>query len=200
MFGHDWDKGEATIVARNKVNRSTSGDGLTNDFDFVADVRPAKGTVFRTTIHTPVIATNFWPPDVGDKVLVLIDAKHGKVKFDKDDERIDYKARRAARNAKFEHTANAAPGTAVPSDRMRSGLPAGMFSGDPDQTNAAVAALRAAALQALATGNVVSLGTSIGATTADPSTRLAKLESLKQLGLMNDEEYAAARQRIIDTI
>jgi hypothetical protein len=203
MFGHDWDKGEATIVARNKVNRSTSGDGLTNDFEFVADVHPAKGEVFRATIQSPMIATNFWPPDVRDKVFVLIDAKHGKVKFDKDDPRIDYKARKAARHANFEQTANDAPGTDVPPDRTRGPgvLPAGMFSGDPAETNAAVEALRAAALQAMASGKVTSFGsTGIVAGTGDTTTRLALLDALKQKGLMTDEEYATARQRIINAI
>lgn len=203
MFGHDWEKGEATIVARNNANRSTSGDGLTTDYEFVADVRPAKGRVFRATIQTPVIATNFWAPDVGDQVLVLIDAKHGKVKFDKDDPRIDYKARKAARNARFDQTANAAPGTVAQPDQLRAQrvLPAGMFSGDPAQTNAAVEALRAAALQAMASGNVVSFGSpGVAAGTADPTTRLAMLDALKQKGLMSEAEYAAARQRVIEAI
>ncbi len=201
MFGHDWEKGEATIIARNKV--SSSSDGLTSDYDFVADVSPTKGPVFRTTIHTPTIATNFWSPDVGDKAFVLIDGKHRKVKFDKDDPRIDYKARKSARNSRFEQTANAQPGSGAQPDPMRAQrvLPAGMFSGDPAQTNAAVEALRAAALQAMASGNVVSFASpGLVGGTADPTTRLAMLDGLKQKGLMNDDEYAAARQRIIDAI
>jgi hypothetical protein len=203
MFGHSWEPGEATIVARNNANRSTSGDGLTMDYEFVADVLPEKGEVFRATIQTPMIATNFWPPDVGNQVSVFIDAKNRKVKFDKDDPRMDYKARKAARNATFDQAANAAPGTVAKPDRMRpaGAVPAGMLLGDPEQAAAAVAAIREAALQAMANGGVGSFGTTgfVGGTT-DPSTRLAKLEALKKLGLMSDDEYAAARQRIIDAV
>ena len=40
----------------------------------------------------------------------------------------------------------------------------------------------------------------IAAATQDPQERLAKLEALKQAGLIDEAEYAAKRQQIIDAV
>lgn len=148
--------------------KSTSGDGLTSAREYVADVHPAvSGMPFRATIQEPGIATNFWPPSIGDQVSVLVDAKSGKVKFDKDDPRLDAKARIAANKAAFEATAEQAVGTG------------------PDAH--------------LAASRVVVVKME-GPLAADPAQRLAKLEAMRQQGLISGEELAAARQRIIDAV
>jgi hypothetical protein len=106
MFGGNWDKGDATIVAR---NAKFSGDGSSPSYEFIADVRPPNAAPFRATIKPPTIATDFWPPDVGAVVSVLIKAKDGKVKFDKDDARLSVKAYERARDEAFEATKRLPP-------------------------------------------------------------------------------------------
>lgn len=98
MFSKDWDKAEARIVAR---DAKFSGDGSVATHTYVADVRLTSGETFRATVKEPTIATNFWPPDIGDVVSVLVRPKDRKVKFDKDDERLSVKAHDAARSQAF---------------------------------------------------------------------------------------------------
>ena len=109
MFGHDWDKAEATIVAR---DAKFTGDGSVSTYTYVADVRLAGGEVVRATVHEPTIATDFWAPDIGATVSVLVrkDADR-KVKFDKDDPRTSVKAIESAQKAAFEATKLQPPGT-----------------------------------------------------------------------------------------
>jgi hypothetical protein len=99
VFGHGWDQAEATIVARDGKN---TGDGMVTTYTYVADVRLATGETFRATVHEPTIATDFWPPNIGDVVSVLVKGKDRKVKFDKDDDRLSVKAYHAAKKAAFE--------------------------------------------------------------------------------------------------
>src|SRR4051794_2464410 len=80
MFGQDWEKAEATIVAR---DTKYNGDGSVSTYTFVADVRLPSGESFRATVHEPTIALDFWPPNNGDTVSVLVRPKDHKVKFDK---------------------------------------------------------------------------------------------------------------------
>jgi hypothetical protein len=98
VFGQDWDKAEATIVAR---DAKFTGDGSVAIYTFVADVRRPSGETFRATVHEPTIATDFWAPSIGDVVSVLVRPKDGKVKFDKDDARLSVKAVHAARKKAF---------------------------------------------------------------------------------------------------
>src|ERR1700712_3486894 len=110
MFGASWDHGEATIVAR---STKFTGDGTTAIHEFVADVRPLESAPFRATIHEPTIATDFWPPNIGDVVSVLIKSKDNKVKFDKDDDRLSAKAYQHRTKLAFEATENQPIGTPV---------------------------------------------------------------------------------------
>jgi hypothetical protein len=163
------------IVA--KQVKKTSGDGSVTIYEYAADVRTAAGAPFRATIQEPGISTNFWSPRVGDEVSVLVDAKRGKAKFDKDDPRLDTRARLTATKAAFEATAQQAPGTGV----------AGPTGGVAAQLAMAVQAAAAAQFAAPGAGD-------------DPAQRLAKLDTMRQQGLITDEELAVARQRIIDAI
>src|SRR3954447_12588406 len=94
MFGREWDNAEATIVAR---DTKFTGDGSVAKHTYVADVRLTSGETFRATIHEPTIATDFWPPNIGDQVSVLVTSKDRKVKFDKDDDRLSVKGYHAAK-------------------------------------------------------------------------------------------------------
>jgi hypothetical protein len=203
MFGHDWDVAEATIVAR---DATFTGDGAVATYTYAADVRLASGETFRTTVHEPTIATDFWPPDIADTVSVLVRPKDRKVKFDKDDDRLSLKAYHARKKQAFEDArrepAGTPPAPGATSTRLaglpddvadqlaRLGIVPGattqVFTGDSAQGQAALAALVGAAA-----------ATPVAET---PETRLARLQSLQERGLVTAEEYAEQRQRILDEL
>lgn len=199
MFGHSWQKGEATIV---KVHsKRTTGSGMVTIHEYLADVRPADGPTFRTVIQEPNICIDFAPPYTGSTVNVLI--KGDKVKFDQDDPRISSKARKAEAAARFAPEANGTAST-DPLSAPSTGQPdiAVLFGGD-----ALMEQIRAIAEQARASGAATFVGGSAmppaPTTPADqnePAARLAKLEALKQRALMTDAEYATARKRILDAL
>jgi hypothetical protein len=197
VFGNDWDKAEATIVDR---DAKFTGDGAVATSTYVADVRLVGGEMFRATVHEPTIATDFWAPDIGDEVSVLVRAKDRKVKFDKDDERLSVKAYHARKKRAFEAAQQQPPGTppaawapgdlpdAVADKLARLGIVPGagaqVFTADPAQAQAALAAFTHAGAPAAA-----------AAPTAE--ARLEQLAEFKERGLLTDDEYAAQRARII---
>jgi hypothetical protein len=197
VFGNDWDKAEATIVDR---DAKFTGDGAVATSTYVADVRLVGGEMFRATVHEPTIATDFWAPDIGDEVSVLVRAKDRKVKFDKDDERLSVKAYHARKKQAFEAAQQQPPGTpptawtpgdlpdAVADKLARLGIVPGagaqVFTADPAQAQAALAAFTHTAAPAAAAGPTA-------------EARLEQLAVLKGRGLLTDDEYAAQRARII---
>ena len=198
MFGGDWDKAEASIVAR---DAKFTGDGMTATYTYVADVRLASGETFRATVHEPTIATDFWAPSIGDTVSVLVKQKDRKVKFDKDDDRMSVKAYQAAKKKAFEAAQQQPTGTppaawaasaGVPDDvaqklaalGISGGTPMQVFSADSAQAQAAMAAFTHPAATAV----------------EPPEARLQNLQTLKDRGLLTAEEYAAQRQRILEEI
>lgn len=168
MFGRDWEPAQARIVATHVKN--TSGDGSVLVHEYAADVTPASGVVFRALIQEPTIATDFWPPQVGAVVKVLVDGAGGggsKVKFDKSDPQISYKAH-----------------------RHRSG----------DSFDAVLAQPPDAPATAPVAWSMPSLVVPAAPAAPDPAARLRRLESLKEQGLITDAEYAQKRQAIIDGV
>lgn len=198
MFGHDWDKAEATIVAR---DAKFTGDGSVATYTYVADVRLASGETFRATIHEPTIATDFWAPSVRDVVSVLVKAKDRKVKFDKDDERLSVKAFQAAKKKAFEDAQNQPVGTPAPGRSPSGELPDSVAAtlaqlGIVPGSSAHVVSGDSAEGQA-----VLAAFAGLGAPAAQaPEARLEKLKALHASGLLTDDEYAAQRQRILDAI
>ena len=184
MFGRDWERAEAVIVMRHV--KKTTGDGSVVIYEYVADIAPSSGAPFRATVQEPGIATNFWPPSMGDHVSVLINEDRDKVKFDKDDPRIDAKARMAEQKRMFEAACVQAPGT----DAFVSTLPTATVIGATGDMRATIQAALAAAAQRINSGSPV----------PDVSTRLSQLDALHQAGALTDAEHAAARARIIAEI
>jgi hypothetical protein len=206
MFGQDWDKAEATIVNR---DAKFSGSGATATHTFVADVRLSSGESFRATVHEPNIATDFWPPGIGDVVSVLVKSKDRKVKFDMDDERLSVKAHHAAKKTAFGSVQQQPAGTppvswaTATSPQMPDGIPPEVaaklaqlgitgaapmvVTGDSAQGQAILAAMSQA-------------GVAPAAAAHTPEVRLAKLQTLLDQGLLSDDEYAAQRRRILDEI
>lgn len=196
MFGHRWERAEATIVLSHV--KKTSGDGMVSIHEYVADVRPSAAAPFRATIQEPRIATDFWPPSIGDVVGVLVDAKDGSVKFDKDDPRISAKARKIEQQRRFEQIGTEAPGS-FPAPA--GGLPAaftavGFTTIDVASAGFTQVELPAAAMDALREA----LQGHVAPSSTDPAERLAKVDALHARGLLSDEEHAATRQRILDAI
>jgi hypothetical protein len=114
---------QATIVATH-VKRTTADAAVTID-EFSADVVPVSGAPFRALLQPPGIATNFWPPKVGDVVRAHADVRRQKAKFDTSDPKISYKAQKASIDAQFQSTlaqpASTAP-TASLQERTADGL------------------------------------------------------------------------------
>ena len=67
-------------------------------------------------IQEPRIATDFWPPSIGDVVKVHADVAHKKARFDKSDPSISYKAYKRGDEARFRATLDqpAPPAAAAP--------------------------------------------------------------------------------------
>lgn len=203
MFEQDWVKAEATIVARDS---NFTGDGSVAVHTFVADVRLPDEEVLRATVKEPTIATDFWPPSIGDVVSVLVRSKDHKVKFDKDDDRISAKAFRARQKQAFEAAQQQPPGMAsapstpiaqlpdaIASTLAQLGITPGsgaqVFSADPAQARAMLAAFS-------------QLGEQVGgqASGQQPPTveaRLAHLDALRERDLLTPDEYDEQRQRIL---
>ena len=180
MFGKkDLETAEAVIV-ENHIKHHGGGSGQGNLHEWVADVRPADGEPFWTVIQTPGLALDFREPQVGDVVSVHIDHKNGHVTFDKSDPRLSLKAAEAARHAHFAQVA-AEPVASAPTSV-------------PAQVHVVSAAEAMPMLQAI-------LGSAVPAAGGqDAAGRLSRLQQLHDGGALSDEEYATARQRIIDAL
>jgi hypothetical protein len=202
VFGQDWVKAEARIVAR---DTDYTGDGsVVASHTFVADVVLPNEEILRATVNEPMIATDFWPPSIGDVVSVLVRSKDHKVKFDKDDDRISAKAFREAQKRAFGSAQQQPPGTAPTGYAATSQLPDAIadtlaqlgitpgaqprvFSADPGQAEAVLAAF-------------ARFGGQPGEVVPTTEARLAQLDTLRERDLLTVEEYAEQRQRILDEI
>jgi hypothetical protein len=184
MFGRDWERAEAVIVMRHV--KKTSGDGSVVIYEYVADVSPSNGAPFRATLQEPGISTNFWPPSMGDRVGVLMNEDRDKVKFDKDDPRVDAKARMAEQKQMFEAASAQAPGT----DAFVPTMGTTTVIGASDDMRATIQAALAAAAQRITNGSAA----------PDVASRLAQLDALHGAGALTDAEHATARARIIAEI
>ncbi len=115
MFGRHWEPATGSVVARTVV--PTSGDSAPGPpiYDFAVDVRTADGQVFRAEVPTPGIALDFAAPDVGDSVMVEVDPRSRKVRFDKADPQLSIRARKEAGLTQF-HEVLAQPAGSVAPD------------------------------------------------------------------------------------
>ncbi len=212
MFGQDWVKAEARIVARDS---DYTGDGSVASHTFVADVLLPNEETLRATVNEPTIATDCWPPSIGDVVSVLVRSRDHKVKFDKDDDRISAKAFREAQKRAFGAAQQQPLGTLPTGYAASAQLPdaiadtlaqLGVSPGTQPQVFTAGSAQAQAALAAFT--QFGQLGGQLGApdsgqlTGQTPTTeaRLAQLEKLREHDLLTVEEYAEQRQRILDEI
>jgi hypothetical protein len=196
MLGHHWEKAEATVVARFVREQAVS---RTPRYDFLVDVRPYSGSPQRMTIQDG--PADFDDPADGDVLGVLYDRKNQRVKWDNSDPwlRDSATARRAGGDG-FAPTAAAPPGTppGAPWSEMAG------FAGSVQSFSGAAAsemldtlfgpggAETIAAMKAHARDQA--------APAADPAERLARLQALRDSGVLTEAEYEAQRQKIISAI
>lgn len=106
MFGRrtkDWESAEATIVLVHI--KKVSSDGLTPTREWIADVRRGDGSVIRVEVGEPRWVTDFWPPDAGAVVRVLVDPRSGEVRFDvKNDPRLSVRGQDRLKAQAFRDT------------------------------------------------------------------------------------------------
>lgn len=116
MFRIGWQKAQATLVAQNRVSKTTQGrqDGASYIllvWDYMVEVAGADGQPTRLVIR--VKNPNLDLPQLGGTVPVLVNRRRTKAAFDTDDPSISPEARRklgqerqkanaAAKRAKFE--------------------------------------------------------------------------------------------------
>ncbi len=89
MFGKKWIAARGTIIAKQIVKSDTQGRAISSDF--VVDVQPPNGELFRAKVSSPRITTDFKPPTAGAEVGVEYDPKSHEVRFDKDDPALSMK-------------------------------------------------------------------------------------------------------------
>jgi hypothetical protein len=170
MLGHHWEKAEATVVDRTVRVQPA---GYQPHYNFVVDVRPSSGPPVRVTVHDGP-AGNFDDPSVGDVLGVLFDPKHQHVKWDLSDPRLTTAATSRPAAGSVQNFSGAAATEML--DTMSGPGGAG-----------AIAAMRAGA------GDHPSQA-------ADPAARLARLQALRDSGVLTEAEYEAQRQKIISAI
>jgi hypothetical protein len=114
MFGRDWQPATAKIVAK-KFKEGGERSGV---WEYVADVTPESGSVFRAKLKQPPFMSHVVWLQEGEVVPVLVDVKHQKAKFDRSDPRIKGKGRRAegGQHSKdsFDQALAAPPGSPPP--------------------------------------------------------------------------------------
>jgi hypothetical protein len=207
MFGNNWESAEATILSALKP-RATSNSPMPVADKFAVEVRPSAAPAFRTTVNAPFIATDFWPPDVGDVVLVEVDVAREKAKFDKSDPRISYKEHervtrlrnQEAFDASLSESIPVPGGAAMPAPPGSVDLSAILASVRDAQTKAggdrdAMAAMLREQLGA----EVVAVdgGAVAAAAPEDPVALLTKLGELRDRGVLTAEEFDEQKRRIL---
>jgi hypothetical protein len=123
MFGHDWQPGQATIVALKEV-KTIGNDAWTGaklqGYEYVADVQPdGPGAAFRIVMSDPFDETHWLTPRVGDVLPVKCDPGRQKAKFDtarlraRDEAQKD--AEKREQEAQFDAARRTSPGSGAPS-------------------------------------------------------------------------------------
>ncbi|MHB8660165.1 MAG: SHOCT domain-containing protein [Solirubrobacteraceae bacterium] len=223
MLGLGWEHGVATIVARQTTAKSmyhlqaATGPYHTT-YDYVADVQPDSGApVFRATF-TELFAGDYeHRPDVGEQARVKFHAKSEKVEFDRRALEKQAKASTDAGHDRFKAIANAAPGSSDGASARSKPPSAPGAHEDPEKVlkREATEAMIGSSAKAPSFKEIMaargirgaeeSIRARVTAESADADKesiehRLAKLQHLRDDGALTAEEYAAQRQRILDSV
>ena len=190
LLGHRWEAAEATVVARQV---RTQRAGFEPNYDYVVDVRPASGPPLRATIHEGFAgpAGGFAPPAVGAVIGVLYEAKSQKVKFDNADPRLSRAGSEQSAADAFAAAASAQPGNPAA---------AGLSAGPQVVSGAEASAILGAVFSGQEADVLAAIKGAQSAEAGDPTDRFARLQALKDNGVLTEAEYEAQRQRIISEI
>ena len=206
MFGHHWEPGQATVVARRKI-QPNPGIDLTYQWEYVLDVRPADGTsTFRATVMSSYNSEyiRFVDADIGEVVPVFCDVKRQKVKFDtseiKAENRAFAKANRehwdAVKEGAPPDSATAPPSSSTPDVVVRGGSAEWHVTTDPAEIEQMRERIRKMAAQN--PGSVAKFSAAPeGGGTADSLDQLEKLADLHARGALTDAEFAAEKAKIL---
>jgi hypothetical protein len=91
MLGSNWEPAMARIVAK-KFKEGGERSGV---WEYVADITPTSGAVFRTKLKQPPFMSHVVRLAEGAVVNVLADVKHQRAKFDRSDPQISGKGIRS---------------------------------------------------------------------------------------------------------
>ena len=106
VFGHHWEPAKAKIVAK-KFKEGGERSGV---WEYVADVTPTSGEVFRTTLKQPPLMSHVVSLREGEVVNVLADVRAQHAKFDRSDPQVSGKGQPGSRDA-FNEALNQPPGS-----------------------------------------------------------------------------------------
>jgi hypothetical protein len=106
MFGSEWEPATAKIVAK-KFKEGGERSGV---WEYVADVTPASGPVFRTKLTQPPFMSHVVWLNEGTVVNVLADVAKQRAKFDRNDPVVNGKAARHHKDA-FDEALHQPPNT-----------------------------------------------------------------------------------------
>jgi len=119
MFGRDWEKAEATVVAVKDLT-SWTGDPdsditQSTPHEYVVDVRPEAQPPFRATFRDPLVRGHMDHPSEGQVINVLCRPKSSEAKLIADEwKRSSGKSQKQAEEERFEAAKHGAPGDAAP--------------------------------------------------------------------------------------
>ncbi len=111
MFSHNWEPATAKIIAK-KFKEGGERSGV---WEYVADVTPASGEVFRTKLSQPPFMSHVvWLQD-GEIVNVLADVRAQRAKFDRSDPRVNGKGKPSTKDS-FNEALRQPPGSPPPGE------------------------------------------------------------------------------------
>jgi hypothetical protein len=217
MFGHNWEPGQAKIVAARQI-ASRPPDPETgqdrNSYEYVADVQPATGGALFRTVMTEPFDIPVWlnATIVGTTVPVKCDPKREQAKFDTKAVAARNKAQKEAvkqaQQAQFDAMVNAAPGTNSPVgagalNSRGGGALADILqqaTADPEGFRARMlgqAQGSGASAFVMTPGGLAPPGTPAQGPSTDDADRLSKLADLHDRGVLTDAEFAAEKAKIL---
>jgi Short C-terminal domain len=145
MFGHEWEPGIATVIAR-KVATQNQWE---SKYDYIVDVQPTSGgPAFRTSFRSPSTAVGYKETDVGETMPVWCDPGREKAKIDEKDPANRYDGRMEQEKADFDAVKHGrAPSGGESSVAAVPAPPADLAGLPSDEELAAATAAFAAALK-----------------------------------------------------
>ncbi|AXT84526.1 hypothetical protein C6I20_04485 [Aeromicrobium sp. A1-2] len=101
MFGKTWEAATGTVVESRVTGASVAEHGSSVRREFVVEVVPAAGAPYRAAVKEGNYS-DFWHPRPGQRVLLQIEAKSGKVRFDRSDPGLSFKEHERRTSAAFD--------------------------------------------------------------------------------------------------